>query len=244
MLVTGPTGSGKSTTLYTALRELSKPNVNIMTVEDPVEATIRGVNQVQVNTKTGMTFASALRSFLRQDPDIIMVGEIRDKETADIAIRAAITGHLVLSTLHTNDSISSIDRLIDMGVEPFLIASSLVGVLAQRLVRRLCPNCRQEHIVKEHEKTILKTDEDTTIYKPVGCSECNDTGYKGRIAVYEIFTVTSEIRELIAQNASVEAITQLALSSGMNNLAESCTRLVLDGVTTLEEMMNAVTINE
>ena len=244
VLVTGPTGSGKSTTLYTALRDLCKPNVNIMTVEDPVEATVRGVNQVQVNVKTGMTFASALRAFLRQDPDIIMVGEIRDRETAEIAIRAAITGHLVLSTLHTNDSVSSIDRLIDMGVEPFLIASSLVGVLAQRLVRRLCPKCKEEYIAKEHEMKILKLNEETRIYKPVGCPECNGSGYKGRIAAYEILMINGEMRELISQNAPIETIRQLALQNGMKTLFDSCTRLILEGITSLEEMMSVVSINE
>jgi len=244
VLVTGPTGSGKSTTLYTALRELCKPNVNIMTVEDPVEATIRGVNQVQVNVKAGLTFASALRAFLRQDPDIIMVGEIRDRETAELAIRAAITGHLVLSTLHTNDSVSSIDRLIDMGVEPFLIASSLGGVLAQRLVRRLCPKCKQEYIAKEHEMKILKLSEETKIYKPAGCPECNGSGYKGRIAAYEILTISSEMRELISQNAPIETIRQLALQNGMRTLSDSCTRLILEGITSLEEMMSVVSINE
>ena len=243
VLVTGPTGSGKSTTLYTALRELSKPNVNILTVEDPVEATIRGVNQVQVNVKAGMTFASALRAFLRQDPDIIMVGEIRDKETAEIAIRAAITGHLVLSTLHTNDSVSSVNRLVDMGVEPFLIASSLVGVLAQRLVRRLCTECREEYIAKEHEMKILKVNEETKIYKPVGCPECNGSGYRGRIAAYEILTITSEMRDLISRGATTEELLQLALQNGMKTLADSCSRLVLSGVTSLEEMLSVVSIN-
>jgi type IV pilus assembly protein PilB len=244
VLVTGPTGSGKSTTLYTALRELCKPNVNIMTVEEPVEATVRGINQVQVNVKSGMTFASALRSFLRQDPDIIMVGEIRDRETAEIAIRAAITGHLVLSTLHTNDSVSSIDRLIDMGVEPFLIASSLVGVLAQRLVRRLCAKCKEEYITREHEMKILKLNEETKLYKPVGCPECNGSGYKGRIAAYEILTINSEMRDLISQNSSVETLRQLALKNGMKTLSDSCSRLILSGVTSLEEMMSEISINE
>lgn len=243
VLVTGPTGSGKSTTLYTALRELCKPNVNILTVEDPVEATIRGVNQVQVNAKAGMTFASALRAFLRQDPDIIMVGEIRDRETAEIAVRAAITGHLVLSTLHTNDSVSSIARLEDMGVEPFLIASSLVGVLAQRLVRRLCPKCKEEYIAKEHEMKILKVSEETKIYRPVGCPECNGTGYKGRIAAYEILTITPEMRDMISRGATTEELTQMAIKEGMKTLADSCSRLVLAGITSLEEMMNVVAIN-
>jgi len=244
VLVTGPTGSGKSTTLYTALRELCKPNVNILTVEDPVEATIKGVNQVQVNVKAGMTFASALRAFLRQDPDIIMVGEIRDRETAEIAIRAAITGHLVLSTLHTNDSVSSINRLIDMGVEPFLIASSLVGVLAQRLVRRLCPACKEEYVAKEHEMRILKVNEETKIYKPVGCPECNFSGYKGRIAAYEILTISSEMREQISRGATTEELYRLAFKNGMKTLADSCARLVLSGITSLEEMMSVVSINE
>lgn len=244
VLVTGPTGSGKSTTLYSALRELSKPNVNILTVEDPVECTIRGINQVQVNTKTGMTFANALRSFLRQDPDIIMVGEIRDGETAEIAIRAAITGHLVLSTLHTNDSISSINRLVDMGVEPFLIASSLVGVVAQRLVRRLCPKCKEAYEANEHELKLLKTNKDVTLYKPVGCPACNGSGYKGRIAIYEILTITDELKELISSGATTGTMKEVALKSGMKTLAINCSRLVLTGVTSLTEMMSVVTIKD
>lgn len=244
VLVTGPTGSGKSTTLYTALRELSKPSVNILTVEDPVEATIRGINQVQVNVKAGMTFASALRAFLRQDPDIIMVGEIRDRETAEIAIRAAITGHLVLSTLHTNDSVSSITRLIDMGVEPFLIASSLVGVLAQRLVRKLCNACKEEYTAREHEMKILNLSEETKLYKPVGCPECNGTGYRKRIAAYEILTINSEMRDMISRHASAEELLQLALKNGMRTLRESCARLVLSGVTSLEEMLSVISVND
>ncbi|NLO38707.1 MAG: Flp pilus assembly complex ATPase component TadA [Ruminiclostridium sp.] len=244
VLVTGPTGSGKSTTLYCALRELSKPTVNILTVEDPVEATVRGINQVQVNTKAGMTFPNALRSFLRQDPDIIMVGEIRDGETAEIAIRAAITGHLVLSTLHTNDSISSINRLIDMGVEPFLIASSLVGVVAQRLVRRLCPNCKEEYTVTEREAKILKSDKDAKLFKPVGCPACNGTGYKGRIAVYEIVTITDDLRELISANASVGKLKEVALKGGMKTLAANCAQFVLSGVTSLEEMLSVVAVRD
>lgn len=244
VLVTGPTGSGKSTTLYCALRELSKPTVNILTVEDPVEATVRGINQVQVNTKAGMTFPNALRAFLRQDPDIIMVGEIRDGETAEIAIRAAITGHLVLSTLHTNDSISSINRLVDMGIEPFLIASSLVGVVAQRLVRRLCPQCKEEYAATDREVKILKTSKETSLYKPVGCPACNGTGYKGRIAVYEILTITDELKELISANATTGKMKDLALKSGMKTLAANCSRLVLEGVTSLEEMLSVVAVRE
>jgi len=239
ILVTGPTGSGKSTTLYTALRELCKPNVNILTVEDPVENTIRGINQVQVNAKAGMTFAAALRAFLRQDPDIIMVGEIRDSETAEIATRSAITGHLVFSTLHTNDAASSITRMIDMGIEPFLISSSVVGVLAQRLVRRLCPKCKEEAEVDDYAREILglSDDEKVTIYKAKGCNECNNIGYKGRIAVYEIMEIDREIRQLIAKNANSDAIKEVAISKGMKTLRMNCARLVLNGTTTIDEML-------
>ena len=239
VLVTGPTGSGKSTTLYTALRELCKPNVNIMTVEDPVESTVKGVNQVQVNVKAGMTFATALRSFLRQDPDIIMVGEIRDGETAEIATRAAITGHLVLSTLHTNDAASSITRIIDMGIEPFLISSSVVGVIAQRLVRRLCPKCKEEYEpgINEKEALNLEGQEGAKIYMPKGCPACNDTGYKGRIAVYEIMNITREHRELIAKNVNSNVLKDLSVKNGMKTLRENCARLVVSGVTSVEEMM-------
>lgn len=239
VLVTGPTGSGKSTTLYTALKELCKPNVNILTVEDPVESTVKGINQVQVNTKAGMTFASALRAFLRQDPDIIMVGEIRDAETAEIATRAAITGHLVLSTLHTNDSASSITRIIDMGIEPFLISSSVVGVIAQRLVRRLCPKCKEEYELSENEKAALNvTDKGSVrIYVPKGCSSCNNTGYKGRIAVYEIMTISKVLKDLIAKNANVSEIKEEAIKNGMKTLRDNCARLVLEGITSMEEML-------
>jgi len=239
VLVTGPTGSGKSTTLYTALRELSKPNVNILTVEDPVECSIRGINQVQVNTKAGLTFGSALRAFLRQDPDVIMVGEIRDGETAEIATRAAITGHLVLSTLHTNDAASSITRIIDMGIEPFVISSSIVGVIAQRLVRRLCPVCKAKHILNENEKMLLKVEaeEDIKIYEPKGCSACSDSGYKGRIAIYEIMNITRAHRELIAKNVTSEDIKQLSISLGMKTLRDNCIRLVQNGTTSIDEML-------
>lgn len=239
ILVTGPTGSGKSTTLYTALKELCKPNVNILTVEDPVENTIKGINQVQVNVKAGMTFAAALRSFLRQDPDIIMVGEIRDGETAEIATRSAITGHLVFSTLHTNDAASSITRMIDMGIEPFLMSSSVVGVLAQRLVRRLCPKCKEEAEMDEHIRDVLGIDEseEVTIYKAKGCPECNNIGYKGRIAVYEIMEVDRVIRELIAKNENSDIIKDAAIKNGMRTLRMNCTRLVKNGTTTIDEML-------
>ena len=239
ILVTGPTGSGKSTTLYTALKELCKPNVNILTVEDPVEMTIKGINQVQVNTKAGMTFAAALRAFLRQDPDIIMVGEIRDGETAEIATRSAITGHLVFSTLHTNDAASSITRMIDMGIEPFLISSSVVGVLAQRLVRRLCPKCKEVAEIDDFAREVLELsdDEEVTIYKAKGCPECNNIGYKGRIAVYEIMEINREIRQLIAKNATSDTIKDLAIQNGMKTLRMNCARLVKNGTTTIDEML-------
>ena len=238
VLVTGPTGSGKSTTLYTALKELCKPNINILTVEDPVENTIRGINQVQVNSKAGLNFAVALRSFLRQDPDIIMVGEIRDGETADIAMRAAITGHLVLSTLHTNDAASTITRMIDMGIEPYLISSSLVGVIAQRLVRRLCPKCMEEYEATSNEKMILKKDEGETvkINRAVGCAECNHTGYKGRIAIYEIMTFNHEMAELVARNSPESVIKEAAIRNGMKTLRDNCSKLVLQGVSTMDEL--------
>ncbi|WP_242857025.1 GspE/PulE family protein [Pseudobacteroides cellulosolvens] len=239
VLVTGPTGSGKSTTLYTALKELCKPNVNIMTVEDPVESTVRGVNQVQVNVKAGLTFAAALRSFLRQDPDIIMVGEIRDGETAEIAIRAAITGHLVLSTLHTNDAPSTVTRLIDMGIEPFLASSSVVGIIAQRLVRRLCPKCKEEYTptLSDRQGLEIGEDEDVKIYTKKGCPNCNNTGYRGRIAIYEIMTINSEIRDLVAKNVTSDTIKAAAIKSGMKTLRANCARLVLSGVTTVDEMV-------
>ncbi|NLK36151.1 MAG: Flp pilus assembly complex ATPase component TadA, partial [Gracilibacteraceae bacterium] len=216
-----------------------KPNVNILTVEDPVESTIRGINQVQVNVKAGLTFATALRSFLRQDPDIIMVGEIRDGETAEIATRAAITGHLVFSTLHTNDAASSVTRMIDMGIEPFLLSSSLVGLIAQRLVRRLCPNCKEPVEVDDNIKDVLnlKDDEEVTVFKAKGCEQCNNTGYKGRIAVYEILKVNREIRELISKNANSDAIKDMAIKHGMKTLRMNSARLVKSGTTTIEEMM-------
>jgi type IV pilus assembly protein PilB len=246
VLVTGPTGSGKSTTLYTALKELCKPNVNILTVEDPVECTIRGINQVQVNAKAGLTFAAALRSFLRQDPDIIMVGEIRDGETAEIAIRAAITGHLVLSTLHTNDAASSLTRIIDMGIEPFLISSAVVGVIAQRLVRRLCPKCKTEYEPDVNEKKALSLgeEENIKIYKPKGCSHCNNTGYKGRIAVYEIMTISSEERDLISKNVTSDTLKDVAIKNGMKTLRDNCSRLVKSGVTSVDEMFRVTYAKE
>ncbi len=208
VLLTGPTGSGKTTTLYAMLKELNKPNINIITVEDPVEYSIEGINQVQVNEKAGLTFATALRSILRQDPDVIMIGEIRDTETAEIAIRSAITGHLVLSTLHTNDAAGAITRLIDMGIEPYLVSSAVVGVIAQRLARRICDNCKTSYKASDREKQLvgIEEDKDFTLYKGRGCAVCNKTGYRGRIPIYEIMTVTSDIKELINKKASSSRI--------------------------------------
>lgn len=239
ILITGPTGSGKSTTLYTMLSELNKISENIVTVEDPVEYLIPGLNQVQVNVKAGLTFASALRSFLRQDPDIIMLGEIRDSETADIAMRAAITGHLVLSTLHTNDAVSSISRLIDMGIEPFMVAVSLVGVISQRLVRKLCPRCAVEYTPPLHELKLLGIEEQDPIYKkPVGCSFCNNTGYKGRIAVHEVLVINNGHREMIARNASVGELTEYSIKTGMTTLKQECIRLLENGTTSVSEVLS------
>ncbi len=242
ILVTGPTGSGKSTTLYTALSELNTEEVNIITVEDPVEANIDGINQCQVNEKADMTFAAALRSILRQDPDIIMIGEIRDGETADIAVKAAITGHLVVSTLHTNSAASTVTRLIDMGIEPYTAGDALVGVIAQRLVRRLC-TCKQPRYAEPHEKGLLgvpEDQEDVIVYEPNGCNLCNETGFAGRIGVYEMMTVTRSLAQVIAKNAPANEIEKQALKEGMSTLKISCSRHVLNGVTSLSEMRKIV----
>ena len=239
LLVTGPTGSGKSTTLYTALSELNKEDVNIITVEDPVEANIEGINQVQVNNKANLTFASALRSILRQDPDIIMIGEIRDQETASIAVQASITGHLVVSTLHTNSAASTITRLADMGIEPYLIADSTIGVIAQRLVRRLCPECKRQKKADAEELELLQLapDADVTIYEPCGCPRCDGAGFRGRIGVYEIMEVTQSLKSIISKNGSAEDIKKKALEEGMSTLRMSATRYVLEGITSVQEMM-------
>lgn len=239
LLVTGPTGSGKSTTLYTALSELNNEDVNIITVEDPVEANIDGINQVQVNPKAELTFASALRSILRQDPDIIMIGEIRDGETAQIAVQASITGHLVVSTLHTNSAAATISRLEDMGIESYLLADSLVGIIAQRLVRRLCPNCKKEHHATSEEKEVMNIDEngDIIIYDAVGCEKCDNTGYTGRIGIYEILTVTQNIKNMISKRATADEIARAAEKEGMHTLRQSATKLVLEGTTSYKEML-------
>ena len=239
LLVTGPTGSGKSTTLYTALSELNKEDVNIITVEDPVEANINGVNQVQVNVKANLTFASALRSILRQDPDIIMIGEIRDQETATIAVQASITGHLVVSTLHTNSAASTITRLVDMGIEPYLIADATIGVIAQRLVRRLCPACKKEKKADEQELELLMLapDADVTVYEPCGCPKCDGTGFRGRIGVFEIMEVTQALKNIISKRGTTDDIKNKAVEEGMSTLRMSAAKYVLEGITSVQDMM-------
>lgn len=238
ILVTGPTGSGKSTTCYTVLNELNKPDVNIITVEDPVEANIAGINQVQVNVKAGLTFASALRSILRQDPDIIMIGEIRDGETAQIAVQASITGHLVISTLHTNSTSASITRLIDMGVEPYMIGDAVVGIIAQRLVRRLCNECKAMHMATPQELILLGKgpDEQIPVWEPVGCEKCGN-GYKGRKAIYEIMPISAAIRRILHETVTAEEIENAAIREGMNTLRMSGARNVIEGTTSIAEMV-------
>ena len=241
ILVTGPTGSGKSTTLYTALSELNVEGVNIITVEDPVEVNIPGVNQVQVNEKAGLTFASALRSILRQDPDIIMIGEIRDGETAAIAVQAAITGHLVVSTLHTNSTAATIDRLVDMGVEPYLVADSLVGIVAQRLARRLCVHCKEAYEATELEKEELGLDvtQPYTLYRHKGCGKCDETGYHGRIGIFETMDMTPEIRGLVAHKAPTGQVRKLSIEQGTHTLLYGYKKLVKDGITSMAELHRA-----
>ena len=237
ILVTGPTGSGKTTTLYAALGELAKPNVNVITVEDPVEKAIDGINQCQVNMKAGMTFAAALRSILRQDPDIVMIGEMRDTETADIGIRAAITGHLVLSTLHTNDAASTVVRLVDMGVAPYMVATSLIGVIAQRLIKVLCPACKQPVMSTEEESELMGVDQSIQIYKPVGCPECNNTGYRGRTAIHEIIHCTAKVSQIIAAGGGKEEIEEAARNNGTKLLRDNAAELVVAGQTSIDELV-------
>lgn len=237
MLVTGPTGSGKTTTLYAALGELAKPNVNVVTVEDPVEKDIEGINQCQVNTKAGMTFSAALRSILRQDPDIVMIGEMRDQETAEIAIRAAITGHMVLSTLHTNDSASTVTRLVDMGVAPYMVATSLIGIVAQRLVKKICYDCRTPRMSSPEENELMGINESITIYDACGCPKCNNTGYTGRTAIHEVLTCTTEMSSLIANGGKTDAIAALAAKQGTKLLRDNVSELVQQGNTTMDELV-------
>ena len=237
VLVTGPTGSGKTTTLYSVLSELNQINKNIVTVEDPVEYRLHGINQSQVNIKAGMTFANGLRSILRQDPDIVMVGEIRDMETAQIAVRAAITGHLVFSTVHTNDTASTVARLVDMGIEPFLLSSSLIGVIAQRLVKKLCTRCKYEYKANINEAELLGVEVGTSIYHAKGCPHCNYTGYLGRTAVHEVLPVTKKIRRLVNEGKTSDDIKTEAIEEGMITLREDAKRLVLEGITSLDELL-------
>lgn len=238
ILATGPTGSGKSTTLYAVLKELNNESRNIVTVEDPVEYMLEGVNQVNVNVKAGLTFSSGLRSILRQDPDIIMIGEMRDNETAEIAVRAAITGHLVLSTIHTNDAASSIIRLFDMGIPPYLVANSLSGIIAQRLVKSICPDCKEAYEAKAYEKEMLgiKGSEKVTLYRGKGCPKCNGTGYLGRTGVYEVLEITKDIREIIVGSGDVELLKKMAIENGMITMRKACQRLVYKGATTIDEL--------
>jgi type IV pilus assembly protein PilB len=245
ILVTGPTGSGKSTTLYATLNILNSADVNIVTVEDPVEYRLPGINQVQVNVKAGLMFASALRSILRQDPDIILIGEIRDRETAQIAVESALTGHLVLSTLHTNDAPSAATRLIEMGIEPFLVASAVDSVLAQRLARKLCEKCREPYAPTEEELRVAGFDfeegeELPKLYRAVGCTSCGSTGYRGRMAIHEVMTMSEEIERLTVENAPSEAIARVAQEQGMKPLKHDGMEKVRQGLTSIEEILRVV----
>jgi type IV pilus assembly protein PilB len=242
VLVTGPTGSGKTTTLYSGLNYLNNSDVNILTVEDPIEYNLDRINQTHVKADIGFTFASALRSFLRQDPNIIMVGEIRDQETADIAVRAALTGHMLLSTLHTNDSPSTIARLLDMGIEPFLIASSLRLVMAQRLVRKICSHCKEEVDISVEDKKRIGLDKNAVVYHGKGCKKCFSTGYKGRTAIIELMSITENMASLITQRADLGKIRKQAFVDGMKSLQEIAKDKVLSGETTVEEILREILI--
>ena len=244
ILVTGPTGSGKSTTLYTALKELNKPSVNIITVEDPVESPMRDINQVQVNSQVGLDFSASLRSILRHDPDIIFIGEIRDSETAHIAVRSSITGHLVLSTLHTNDALSAIMRLCDMGIERYLAASSLSGVVAQRLLKRVCPECSENYVLNEDEAVVSGLPAGTVTKIGKGCMSCGHTGYSGRIAIYEFVLITKEIRKAILSNKTSDELLEIAKGQGMITLKDSCRELILNGITSYREAVRVIYAKE
>lgn len=246
ILAAGPTGSGKSTTLYSMLNDLNTNDKNIVTVEDPVEYMLEGVNQVNVNVKAGLTFAAGLRSILRQDPDIVMIGEIRDSETAEIAIRASITGHLVLSTIHTNDAPSSVIRLVDMGIEPYLVATSVTGVISQRLVRKLCPQCKKSYSASSYEKKLLELteEENVTLYHSAGCPLCGGTGYLGRTGVYEIMKITREHRDVIMKEKNSDKLRDLAVRRGMKTLKQACTEKVISGITSIEELVRIAYFKE
>jgi general secretion pathway protein E/type IV pilus assembly protein PilB len=246
ILVTGPTGSGKTSTLYTALNEINDSVRKIITIEDPVEYQLKGVNQIQVSEKAGLTFARGLRSILRHDPDVVLIGEIRDQETAQIAVQASLTGHLVFSTLHTNDAPGAVTRLADMGVEPYLVASSLEAVLAQRLVRVLCKHCKQpdNSPTSQALKVQLGIPVETTIYRSIGCRECRNTGFHGRQAIFEWMDTDNEIRQMILKSASTDQIRDSARRSGMRTLAEDGWRLVRLGITTVDEVLSVTTAKE
>ena len=240
ILVTGPTGSGKTTTLYSVLSEINKPDINIITIEDPVEYQLKGISQIQVNAKIDLTFAVGLRSIVRQDPDVILIGEIRDQETASIAVQSALTGHLVFSTLHTNDSASTITRLVDIGVEPFLISSSVIAVLAQRLVRVLCDHCKTPYQPGAIASSIGLTDEQIkshTFYQAQGCEKCFNTGYRGRAAIFEIMHLDEAMKNLVLQTYDATKIKKLALKNNMRTLRQSGILKILDGKTTIEEVL-------
>ncbi|MBX6378148.1 MAG: type II/IV secretion system protein, partial [Clostridia bacterium] len=247
ILVTGPTGSGKTTTLVATLHEINDPSLNILTVEDPVEYQVPGVNQVQVNPKAGLHFADALRAFLRQDPNVIMVGEVRDAETAEIAIRAALTGHLVFSTLHTNNAAGAITRLLDMGVEPYLVASSVMAAVSQRLARTLCPECREAYTLPEDARERLLVDlppGPVTLYRPRGCSACHRTGYRGRTALMELLVVDADLRQLIVGRASAGELHQAAVAKGMRPLLHNGVLHALSGRTSLDEVLRVAYTGE
>ncbi len=246
ILVTGATGSGKSTTLYTGLRSIMRDEINIITVENPVEMIVPGITQVNINEKAGLTFAATLRSILRQDPDVIMIGEIRDGETANIAVSAAITGHLVLSTLHTYDAPSSVARLVDMGIEPYMVSSAVLGIIAQKLVLRLCTECKQAYSPSQEERMSLDLplDKDITLYKPCGCEKCNQKGYKGRIAVHEILLFTHKIKRVVTQNVSSDELRDVAIEDGMIPMTENVRRLVLQGITSYEVFIDVTISND
>ncbi|MBN1575030.1 MAG: type II/IV secretion system protein [Chitinispirillaceae bacterium] len=242
VILTGPTGSGKTTTLYAVINYIRKPGINISTVEDPIEYNITGVNQTQVNLATGMTFAHSLRTLLRQDPDVIMVGEMRDRETAEIAIRSSLTGHLVLSTLHTNDAPSAVTRLVDMGIEPYLVSSSVSMIVAQRLVRRLCSHCKCETTVTEEIRKSLGLAAGIHLYKGLGCSACGYTGYRGRTGIYEVFPISDHIRSLINDKAYAAALRAAALDEGMILLRDHALAKLVDGVTSAEEILREISV--
>jgi type IV pilus assembly protein PilB len=244
MLVTGPTGSGKSTTLYACLSLLNEPDTNICTVEDPVEYKFKGMNQVQVKAQVGLTFASALRAFLRQDPDVIMVGEVRDQETAQICLRAALTGHFVLSTIHTNDSLSAVNRLIDMGIEPFLLASTLRVLEAQRLIRRLCKECKEPYPCDAETARRHGLEVGSTLYRPKGCDQCRGAGYRGRIGVFEVVRITAPMAALIQTRAPLPELRAAAREQGMKLLADSGMDKVREGLTGLEEVLGVTMTSE